>query len=128
MNIAARLVTGTPKFHHITPTLRRLHWLPVKQRIEFKVLLYVYKSIHNLSPQYISELIKVRSTTCTRSLRSTADSTNLYCPSFRLKSCGERSFMVAGPKLWNLLPLFIRESPSVTIFKEQLRTHLLLSL
>ena len=55
---AARLITHTKKHDHITPVMRSLHWLPVRSRIIFKILLLVYKSIHGLAPAYLSELIK----------------------------------------------------------------------
>jgi len=47
----ARLVTGA----HITPVQRQLHWLPVKQRIDFKLAVLVYKSLHGLAPPYLSD-------------------------------------------------------------------------
>ena len=55
-NAAARLITGTAKFSRITPMLRSLHWLPIKQRVRFKMLILVFKAINGLSPNYISNL------------------------------------------------------------------------
>jgi len=49
-NAAARVVTGTRKFDHITPVLRQLHWLPVRQRIIFKLAMMVFKCIRRLAP------------------------------------------------------------------------------
>ena len=49
-NAAARLITGTAKLSHITPMLRSLHWLPIKQRVQFKMLILVFKAINGLSP------------------------------------------------------------------------------
>jgi hypothetical protein len=51
-NAAARLVTGLRKFDPITPTLRDLHWLPVRQRINYKITLLVYKCLNGLAPSY----------------------------------------------------------------------------
>uniref|UniRef100_A0A3B3CPF8 Reverse transcriptase domain-containing protein n=1 Tax=Oryzias melastigma TaxID=30732 RepID=A0A3B3CPF8_ORYME len=56
-NSAARLLTRTRKREHITPILKSLHWLPVSYRIDFKILLIVYKSVHGLSPSFISDLL-----------------------------------------------------------------------
>ena len=67
-NAAARLISRTPKSHHITPILQQLHWLPVKDRISFKLLLLTFKALHGLAPIYISELIKPYNPS--RSLRS----------------------------------------------------------
>ena len=52
-NMAARIITRTRKSVHITPVLQELHWLPVGQRVNFKVLLLVYKTLHGLAPGYI---------------------------------------------------------------------------
>ena len=56
-NNAARLVTLTKKRAHITPVLRRLHWLPVRSRVDFKVLLLVYKALHDKVPGYIRQML-----------------------------------------------------------------------
>ena len=56
-NCAARLVKRYPKFGHISPLLFELHWLPVEHRIVFKILLLVFKSLNNLAPSYISDLL-----------------------------------------------------------------------
>ena len=53
LNTAARIITFTCKYDHITPVLVRLHWLPVFYRIRFKVLLLTYKALNDLSPEYI---------------------------------------------------------------------------
>ena len=59
-NTAARIVTCRKKTHHITPVLRKLHWLPVPYRIVFKILHLVYKGLNGLAPTYISELLHYR--------------------------------------------------------------------
>ncbi len=56
-NTAARILTRTRKSDHITPVLRSLHWLPVTFRIDFKVLLLVYKSLNGLGPKYIADML-----------------------------------------------------------------------
>ena len=56
-NSAARLLTRSRKYDHITPVLASLHWLPVCFRIEFKSLLITFKALHDLAPAYISELL-----------------------------------------------------------------------
>ena len=56
-NSAARIVSRTSKYEHITPVLIKLHWLHIKFRIQFKVLLLVYKALNGLAPKYIKELL-----------------------------------------------------------------------
>ena len=60
LNVAARVTCLIPKFTHITPVLRELHWLPVKFRVEFKIALLVFKTLNGLAPQYLSELLVVK--------------------------------------------------------------------
>lgn len=119
-NSAARLLTGTRKREHITPILASLHWLPVHFRIDFKILLFVFKALNGLAPQYISDLIQIY--TPARTLRS--GSQHLLVESrTRLKTRGSRAFSVVGPKLWKALPLHIRTAPTLECFKSRLKTH-----
>ena len=120
-NSAARIITRTPSHHHITPILQQLHWLPVKHRIEFKILLYTFKAIHNLAPPYLSDLLNVA--TPARSLRSSS-STHLTVPSARLSTMGSRAFSRSAPQLWNSLPPDLRNLTSLSLFKSRLKTHL----
>ena len=100
-NAVARLISRTPKSHHITPVLQQLHWLPVKDRISFKLLLLTFKALHGLAPIYISELIKPYNPS--RSLRSSTLN-YLSVPKSNTATYGDRCFAVAAPKLWNSLP------------------------
>ena len=120
-NAAARLVTLTTKHDHITPVLFNLYWLPVNQRIIFKILLITYKALNNLAPSYICDLLT--SYTPSRQLRSSSKHL-LVSPSYNLKTYGARSFSVAAPSLWNALPCEIRNAPSVSFFKSRLKTFL----
>ena len=120
-NAAARIVTFTRKTEHITPVLRKLHWLPVQNRIIFKVLLLVYKGVNGLAPAYISELLHYCSSS--RSLRSSSQRL-LSIPRTSLKTYGDRAFSAAGPRLWNGLPLSLRSSNTLTVFKKDLKTYL----
>ena len=122
-NAAARLLTSCKKYDHITPVLRELHWLPVKYRINFKILLLTFKALHGIAPSYISDLIKVKHNT-RYSLRSN-EGVCLMHPKGRMKkSFGDRSFSVAAPTLWNNLPASLRSMSSISSFKSQLKTHL----
>ena len=118
-NAAARLLTGTKKRGSITPVLASLHWLPVKYRIDLKVLLFVFNALHGSAPAYISDLLSQHSSS--RTLRSS--NKLLQCiPRSRLKFKGDRAFSVAAPKLWNCRPLYIRSSTSSKVFKSHLKT------
>ena len=101
-NWAARIIFKSKKSDPATPLLRALHWLPVQQRIDFKIALTVFKCLNGLAPKYLSELI--RPVSKCRELRSSTDKTLLQIPFTKLKSYGDRSFQVYGPKIWNKLP------------------------
>ena len=58
-NASARLIFSMPRYCYIIPLLFDLHWLPVNQRIVFKILLFVYKVLHRLDPSYSVDLISV---------------------------------------------------------------------
>ena len=100
-NAAAHLLTGTRRREHITPILASLHWLPIHFRIQFKVLLFVFKALNGLAPAYITDLIQPHSVQ--RSLRS-SNKGLLHVPRSRLKQRGDRAFAVAAPSLWHQPP------------------------
>ena len=113
-------VTSTRRRDHITPVLRQLHWLPVRQRIKFKVACLVFKSLAGQAPEYLSDddcrLIS-------GSLRS-ADSRTCVVPR-TYNHFGDRSFSVSGQHLWNTLAKDIRQADiSYEHFKRQLKTFL----
>ena len=56
-NIAAKKVLGKGKYDSSTRCLAILHWLPIQQRIEFKIITLVHKSLHGLAPQYLVDLL-----------------------------------------------------------------------
>ena len=121
LHTAARILTLTPISNHITPILKELHWLPIEKRIDYKIALITFKSIHSLAPVYISEMIMPYPTP--RPLRS-ADSNFLAIPQSRTKTYGDRTFSVAAPTLWNGLPDELREIHELGHFKTQLKTFL----
>ena len=100
-NAAARVLTRTKTFEHISPILASLHWLPVHVRADFKILLLTCKALHGLAPTYLSELL--RPFIPARSLRS-MHSGLLSIPEVWKKSAGHRAFAFCAPTLWNNLP------------------------
>lgn len=119
-NTAARLLAKAKKNDHITPLLKRLHWLPVRARIEFKILLMTYKALNNQAPDYIKELVVEYKPD--RSLRSSPQNL-LVVPPTKTKT-GDRAFQIVAPKLWNLMPNSIRLSNTLSNFKSSVKTYL----
>ena len=115
LHTAARLICCAPRFSHITPLMYELHWLPLKQRIHFKILLFAFKAIHGIAPTYIQNLVSLKSQG-TYNLRSSGWIL-LASSTFRTKiTLGDRSFQVAAPKLWYALSRELRDIPSLHTF------------
>ena len=116
-NVAARIVTLTRKCEHITPVLYNLHWLPIEERVIFKMLLMTFKCLIGLAPTYLSDMIKRY--VPRRNLRS-MNGHRLVDVSYTLRNYGCRAFSVASPQLWNALPLEIRSCNGIPEFKRKL--------
>lgn len=126
LNASARLITGRRRFDHITPALRdELHWLPVQQRIRYKVALMVFKCLRGSCPAYLrdfcSPLVTLQGH---RELRSVSHGDIVQLRT-RTRRIGTRSFRSSAPTVWNSLPISVRDS-SLTLeqFKCALKTHL----
>ncbi|XP_047193774.1 uncharacterized protein LOC118286550 [Scophthalmus maximus] len=120
-NAAARVLTRTRKRDHISPVLESLHWLPVKFRIEFKILLLTYKALNNQAPSYLTELLV--SYYPNRSLRS-VNAGLLVVPRVCKSRMGGRAFSHQAPLLWNQLPVCVRDADTLSTFKVKLKTFL----
>ncbi len=120
-NAAARVLTRTRKYDHISPVLSTLHWLPIKHHIDFKILFITYKVLNGLAPQYLSELLSHYSPP--RSLRS-QNSGCLIILRISKSTAGGKSFSYLAPKLWNNLPNTVREADTLCQFKSRLKTFI----
>jgi exonuclease III len=115
-------IYGKDKWQSITPYLKELHFLPVRFRIKYKIVLLVFKCINNLAPSYLSELVNLRDTK-RHSLRKDNDFYWLKVPSAPQFSRTEGAFSHCAPKLWNELPYEIRCLTEIDSFKKELKTH-----
>ena len=119
-NSAARIISYTPRFSHITPVLKSLHWLPVRYRITYKIALLTFKCLHNLAPDYLIDLVQPYAPT--RTLRS-SNASRLKEPRVD-RELGRRSFYYAAPTVWNALPPRLRHEENLLSFKAGLKKHL----
>ena len=119
-NFAAKVILKKSIYEHVTPCLIHLHWLPIKYRIDFKIAVLAFKCLNGLAPKYLSDLVEPY--TPTRNLRS-ASGNYITTKTAKFKSLGDRSFEVTAPSVWNSLPLEIRQSNSLEMFKRLLKTH-----
>lgn len=119
-NAAARIVSRTPKRHHITPVLKQLHWLPIRERIKYKVATLTWQCIYGDAPHYLKDLLIPYEPP--RDLRST-DEKLLAAPGGRTE-VGKRAFTNFSPSVWNQLPSALRKTDSFNDFKKRLKTFL----
>ena len=99
-NCLAHTVCRASKFSHITPTLQSLHWLKVKQHIEYKIVSLTYYAVQFHQPSYLSNLLIQQPNiynTCSSALIT------LKRPASRA-AVAKHSFYHSAPALWNLLP------------------------
>ena len=103
---AARLTCYIPRYVRITPVLKELHWLPVPHRINYKIAFLVFKALHDMAPSYLIELLQAKTVTA-YALRCSNQSL-LKAPRTYRKTFGDPSFALAGPAVWNNLPIAIK--------------------
>ena len=96
-----------------------LHWLPVKERLNFKVMLHVYNCISGKAPACLQNLVSLyshpESARSRRRLRSSSDVAKLGAVR-SFKKAGDSCFCVFGPQLWSELPVCVREATTVSAF------------
>ena len=115
---AARLVVGAKKNDRITSHMKALHWLPLRQRIVFKLMVLTYRCLNGTAPRYLSSLVSRYHPR--RSLRS-ATSGKLNVPDIKLDRYGGRFLSRAAPVLWNELPLSMTSVADLKPFKTRLK-------
>ncbi len=118
-SLARVVIPSTLRHHHITPVLKRLHWLPVEQRVKYKIACITYKSLHYQQPSYLCQLLSPVAQSGRRS------SSNKLLNIQRVTTIsGQRSFFSSAPKIWNYLPTALRLSPTYSSFRTKLKTFL----
>ena len=118
-NCLARVVFKAHRFCHVTPLRKSLHWLPVRERIQFKLCCTTYQVMSNQQPHYLFSMLSPADTS--RGLRSSSHG-NLKVP--RVKTnFGSRAFSVSGPVTWNSLPTHVKLSKSFLLFHRSLKSH-----
>ena len=123
-NTAARLVFGSSRSDHVTPTLIQLHWLPVSYRIKFKLCCLVHAINYGRSPAYLTETVQSVGASRSRcGLRSSSTLSMDYSLPWLRTKFGERAFSHAGPATWNALPDQIRTVADPVKFRKLLKSH-----
>ena len=107
-NAASKCIFGKKKRESMNDDLAKLHWLPVKKRIVYKILLLMYKSIIGKAPEYLKELISVNPGTNSSLLMEKKYESNY----------GKRAFSIIGPRLWNKLHNDVKSCLNIEHFKK----------
>ena len=105
----------------VSVSKKKLHWLPISLRIQFKVLTLLYKSLHDLSPEYIRAMVELHTPERT-GLRSENIFLHLKVPNIKRKTFAARSYIVVTPIWWNKLQNTIKQADNIDIFKTKLKT------
>ena len=115
-NSAARLIMNCHTNRSLPSLFNELHWLPIKNRILFKICVYVHKCLYHTAPDDLMTMLFP----CDSFIR-TAKLLQVYTPQ---SSYGKKSFSVCAPKVWNFIPFYIRHETDLSVFKKLLKTYL----
>ena len=115
-NSAARLACKVNSYDGVRSDelFRKLHWLRVRERITYKVLVIVHKCVYGNAPVDLKDLVRFSQSNRTKKLEVQ------QC----LGEMGNRAFSVCGPRLWNCLPTELRLNGNLEDFKKELKTYL----
>ena len=115
-NSAARLIFGSQTNHSYQVLFSKLHWLPIKNRIIFKICMQVHKCLYHIAPEDLMLILHPSD-----SFIRTAKLRFTYTPQ---RCHGFKAFSVCAPKAWNALPYTLRCEINLSTFKTLLKTEL----
>lgn len=119
-NFACRIITDTKKYEHITPALKQLGWLPVKEELLYRESVMTYKCVNGMAPQYLCNKLINRSHVHDRNTRNRA---LLQIPLHRTTS-GQRSFRYRAVTIWNNLESSLKQVISIHSFKKNMKKQM----
>ena len=103
-NKAIKLIFSAGRRDSPSPLLDNLHWLPVRERIHFKICMYVFKCLHGSAPEYLNDFISYQSTHVSGPVTRSAHDKSLIKVHVGKNRIGDKSLSVSAPLLWNRLP------------------------
>ena len=120
-NFACRIVSGVMKFDHITPVLREIQWLPIRQPLYHRNAVMAFNCVTGCAPASLTDQFIKRSDFSTRTTRN---SQKFQIPLLKSAS-GQRSFYYRTVKIWNTLDPSLKLSETLQEFKRKLKNFLL---
>ena len=121
-NMCTKLILRRSKYSSSIESLYKLHWLPVCQRIDYKILTLTHKCIQEQAPKYLQDLINIKHKQ-SRNFRSNDAGLLQSQPCIKHKISASRSFKYAAPYFWNQLPKQLRDTKELPQFKKLLKTN-----
>jgi len=100
------------------------NWLRVRERVEYKVAVLMYKVLNGLAPPYLSSAFTLVADVPSRRRLRSASTDQLLVPSYQRSTIGRRAFPIAGARVWNALPSHVTSAPSLAVFGRRLKTEL----
>ena len=119
-NFACKIITGTKKFEHSTPSLRKVGWLPVAQQLIYRDSIMVFKCMNAMAPPYLSRLFRKRVAIHDRNTRN---KDLLQIPLCKTKS-GQRNFQCRATGIWNDMDDELKQL-DLKSFKKSLKRNML---
>ena len=123
LNAAARLVFGCSRYSSVSSLLKRLKWLPVRDRLQVRQAAIVHSCLNGTGPAYLANELHLVSEVEGRLRLRSARRHSLVAPSVRRPTLGGRSFVNSAPRVWNDLPSTITCEASPGTFKKLLKSH-----
>ena len=121
--MCAKLILGVSKYHSTSECVQTLHWLPICERVDHKILTTLYKYTQGEALMYLQDLL-VNVTPRWERLHSGSTMQNLVVPCVQRQTFAARSFAFYSPSLWNTIPDDIKKSPTLELFKSRVKTLL----
>ena len=122
INAAARLIFNARRCDHITPLLQELHWLRIRDRIDFKLSVLVCRCLHGIGPDYLAcDIQRVADLGGARQSLRSSGTASLVVPATRHSTLGDRAFPAAAARVWNSLPVSVTSASSMSAFRRALK-------
>ena len=120
-NVAAKIACGgAKKYDHVTPILKELEWMNIKNKVNFDICVFIYKIVKQLLPDWLFEVPTVGEL----QIRSTRQSSDLFVKRTNT-NMGGRAIAITSSKIWNNIPNNIKNSSLLQVFKKKLKNYLL---
>ena len=117
INASARLVFNLPRRAHISSALRSLQWLPLRSRVDLRLVTLVHKCLNGCAPLYLRRLLTRASDLPERRRLRSASAGTLILPKQRLKTTAKKPFTSSASQAYNKLPSYLTDESSMRSFK-----------